>query len=307
MDKNNSKELIQRINSKEFREFFKNNIEVSLNKFEFMRQIILSIAYSLFVISLSIKYLSYTGILENTLKLNAIFALLFLLAFIPFCYNERYKSIAKNIFLKKMLNFIGDFSAQNKTRQSSSKDEFNETGLFKYYRNIDCNTLISGRFGDKKFEVQDVSLSNHRLFANEFGLVVEFFLNKSVNSHILITQDAVILNKKLKDLKPINLEDNPKLNNIFHIFSDNSDRVKEFVTDDVVDKLIKLHIKTNKQISCVFKNKKMYLFIDDYNPFDMPFFKSINNVKDYQDMLSDFVEILSVSDVIEEVESVCAR
>lgn len=307
MDKNNSKELIQRINSKEFREFFKNNIEVSLNKFEFMRQIILSIAYSLFVISLSIKYLSYTGILENNFKLNAIFALLFLLAFIPFCYNERYKSIAKNIFLKKMLNFVGDFSTQSKTRPSSEKDELNETGLFKYYRNIDCNTLISGRFGDKKFEVQDVSLSQHKLFANDFGLVVEIFLDKSVNSHILVTQDAVILNKKLKDLKPINLEDNPKLNNIFHIFSDNSDRVKEFVTDDVVDKLIKLHIKTNKQVSFVFKNKKMYLFIADYNPFDMPFFKSINNVKDYQDMLSDFVEILSVSDVIEEVESVCAR
>ena len=123
----------------------------------------------------------------------------------------------------------------------------------------------------------------------------------------MITQDAAISNKKLKDLKPINLEDNPKLNNIFHIFSDNSDRVKEFVTDDVVDKLIKLHIKTNKQISCVFKNKKMYLFIDDYNPFDMPFFKSINNVKDYQEMLSDFVEILAIADVVAKVEAMCAK
>ena len=307
MDRNNSKELIQKINSKDFREFYKKNIEESLNKFEFMRQFILSVAYSLFIISLSIKYLSYVGILDNSFKVNAVFALLFLLAFIPFCYNERYKFLAKNIFLKKMLNFLGDFSTKNKTTISPSKDEFNGAGLFKYYKNIDCNTLISGRFCEKKFEMQDISLSNHRLFANEFGLVVEIFLNKNINSHVVITQDSIILNKKLKNLKPIKLEDNPKLNNIFYIFSDNSDCIKELVTDDVVDKLIKLHIKTNKQISCVFKNKKMYLFIYDYSPFDIPFFKSINNVKDYQDMLSDFVEILSVADVVENFEAACAK
>lgn len=302
MDKNFSKELLQKINSKDFREFYKNNIEVTLNKFEFMRQLILSIAYSLFVISLSIKYLSYTGIIDNNLKINAIFALLFLLAFIPFCYNERYKIISKNIFLKKILNFIGDFSTQNKTIQSKSQDELNELGLFKYYKNIDCNTLISGKFGDTKVEVQDISLSNHKFFANSFGIVVEVFLNKNINSHILITQDAVIVNKRLKNLKPIDIQDNPNFNNVFYIFSDNSDCIRTIVSDDFVDKLIKLHIKTNKQISCVFKNRQMYLFIYDYNLFDMPFFKSINNVQDYQEMLSDFVEILSVAEVIESQE-----
>ena len=51
----------------------------------------------------------------------------------------------------------------------------------------------------------------------------------------------------------------------------------------------------------------MYLFIDDYNPFDMPFFKSINNVKDYQEMLSDFVEILAIADVVAKVEAMCAK
>ena len=51
----------------------------------------------------------------------------------------------------------------------------------------------------------------------------------------------------------------------------------------------------------------MYLFIADYNLFDMPFFKSINNVKDYQEMLSDFVEILAIADVVAKVEAMCAK
>lgn len=294
----NTKELINKIKGKELREFFHDSIQTTLNKFELTRQIILSISYSLFIISLTIKYLSFTEIIPNNFRMNAVFALLFLIAFIPFSYNDRYKKLAKNIFLDKILNFIGEFKLVHKHETKENQEAIKSTGIVPNFKYIEPLTIIDGKYNGRNIEIQELSFANNKIFASSFGLLITIYLDKDVCSHTILSRNVAFSNNKIENMKEVSIFENTQFGNVFRIFSNNEEMAKNFLSNDIIDNFIKLHISANREVNCAFINKKLYIFIENFTDFDMPFFKSVNQIKDYQDMLESLVGILSITDVL---------
>lgn len=240
---------------------------------------------------------------------------------------KRYRSIAKELFLSKLLGFLGNFEYYNyqcglwtglamnmgwddcksgpffvsKIKNLSLINDFNITCL-------DDN--IRGVYNGLKVEIQEMDLKyesksgKYRTVTKVFkGLLMSVEVLKPMKGRTILMPDMGMLNN-LNDyshfgMERVTLED-PAFEAIFEVYSTDQVESRYLLTTAFMDRMLKAR-RTNPTsgIKCEFVNGHMYMaFSSEKDWFELPVFTSAKKFQNYQRILCELSTLLSVIDTL---------
>ena len=137
------------------------------------------------------------------------------------------------------------------------------------------------------------------------GIFMMFSFQKEINGKVLISQNKrIIKNNKVKNLHKVQIASS-EFNRLFIVYSDNPESVKDFLTQDFMQRLVYIAKKySDLKISCSFEGKQLNVFIQGKftgcdilkNWCKVSVWKSIDRLREYQNQVGLIASFLSLAD-----------
>lgn len=178
--------------------------------------------------------------------------------------------------------------------------------LFDKFNIYKCDDCITGNYNGLDIKILDLFLEretgsgkNRHTETIFDGVLLECDCNKKFHSTTIVRLDS--LNKLMppKGLQRVVLED-PLFEKEFDVFSTDQTESRYILTTAFMNRLLKAQKKLGIPLTCSFENGKMYVAIHNNKDwFDIDFVKdSFTDIRTFQKILIDFVEVLSVLDTL---------
>lgn len=106
-------------------------------------------------------------------------------------------------------------------------------------------------------------------------------------------------NLKRNTAQKVNLED-PEFAKRFNTFSNDQIEARYLLTTAFMNRFLSMAMQYNYKVKAVFADNRLYVMIETYNKnwFEIPFFKSAVDMKNYKTILSEFSGLLGVIDAL---------
>lgn len=333
MDENNnipkSIEVMRKISSKEFSNYFYKNIYPKVVRYERWRPVIHILNTLLMVVGTIVFFASYFKI-ENLAVMQVLIILLivFIILTIITPSMKKLQKQMKSEVLPLLLNFIGsnfvvrDYDVEKSTGnpyldkfkdmfrfknneksyfQTTEEQEYNKTRLFSYFNICNIDDYITGQYNSLSMVLRDIDLKyktgsgkNRRVEQVFKGLLVKYPMNKKFKGDIIVKRDALKLFGDGNNR--VHLED-PVFEKYFDVYADDQVEARYILTTGFMNRLVSIASKNrNCTVSCSFIDGYMYLALDGKDWFDIPSGKSFSEIGNWQRVLVDFIDVFRIID-----------
>lgn len=298
-----------KLDEKEFLQFFIKNIAPKLQDIENVRQEYLKkfkfrsylIAPLIIAGIIASIYLYITNPDSDILN---IMALVFLILSVPLVsvYNDYKKHVKKRLF-NCLFQFCGDFYLNHNSLSKEEIKEYDFLPSFSRYKIDDC---VKGKYNEQSISITELELiqgsgkNQHTTFD---GLLCSFELNKNFKGKTIVVKDVGILNHlsgaSRSEMKNIKLED-PVFEKEFEVYSTDQVEARYLLTTTFMERLLELREIFNANISCSFYNGYLALAVaTNKNFFEPPnLFHKINEYERYKQIIIELYSIISVIDLL---------
>jgi len=187
-----------------------------------------------------------------------------------------YKLAFKNTVLTKMVQSI-DESFNYIPQNSISKTEFSDSNFFKGVSGCTGEDYFTGQIEGKQFKGSEVTIETGSgkqrsiVFKGMF-FVVDFPINEDISIEILPDTAEKAFGTFGKILQSINFMrnslikiDNQPFENNFVIYTNNENKAREIITNDLANCLLSLNEQFNSHIFLSFNKSKMYFGVNNRN------------------------------------------
>lgn len=179
-------------------------------------------------------------------------------------------------------------------------DEFRETSLFSNFNLITIDDVIMGNYNSLPILLRDIDLK-YQTGSGKNRRVEQVFRGLIIKFPMNKNFNNNILVKR-DELKVfdcgnrVHLED-PIFEKYFDVYSDDQIEARYILTTGFMNRLVKIAAKNKKYtVSCCFMDGNMYLALGGKDWFDIPGGKSFKEIGNWQRVLVDFVDIFRIID-----------
>lgn len=185
---------------------------------------------------------------------------------ISFVLKNNWEKSVNDLIMPIVALSMGNFKWKNKY---NSKIDPRRIGLTPYYTDIDYKNIFTGKINDTSIDFLEVNCVHKKDDKNETpvfkGIIVNFILKKSSLCHTVVKDSTKTHTSPISKLKYAKFEN---IKN-FEIFTDDAERAKELLTDELID-ILRLMKKTfqasrfsmvvfNEAVSLAFQTSKELL------------------------------------------------
>ncbi len=325
-----SVEVMRKISSKEFSNYFYTNIYPKVVGYERWRPAIHVLNTMLVVISV-ILCLARIFEIKNLLVTQILLVLLlvFLVLVIVTPSMKKLQQQMKRDVLPLLLNFVGsnfvvrDYDVKKFTGnpyldkfkeaftfrltdeksafKETEEEEYRYTKLFSTFNICNIDDYITGKYNSIPVVLRDIDLKyetgsgkNRRVEQVFKGLLVKYPMNKKFTGDIIVKRDALKLFGDSQNR--VHLED-PVFEKYFDVYADDQVEARYILTTGFMNRLVSIAAKNKKcSVSCSFIDGYMYLALDGKDWFDIPSSKSFSDIGNWQRVLVDFIDVFRIID-----------
>ena len=251
-----------------------------------------------------------------------------------------YEFDAKSLMFNKILSFLGSFEYSSYVSDYSRipAEYLKSLCLFDDFDDYKVKSIIKGKSNGIDAKIEDIILKNKVEYKPYYlikskqltielmnipdalcglvktiksninaakGIFMMFSFQKEINGKVLISQNKrIIKNNKVKNLHKVQIASS-EFNRLFIVYSDNPESVKDFLTQDFMQRLVYIAKKySDLKISCSFEGKQLNVFIQGKftgcdilkNWCKVSVWKSIDRLREYQNQVGLIASFLSLAD-----------
>lgn len=251
-----------------------------------------------------------------------------------------YEFDAKSLMFNKILSFLGSFEYSSYVSDYSRipAEYLKSLCLFDDFDDYKVKSIIKGKHKGIDAKIEDIILKNKVEYKPYYlikskqltielmnipdalcglvktiksninaakGIFMMFSFQKEINGKVLISQNKrIIKNNKVKNLHKVQIASS-EFNRLFIVYSDNPESVKDFLTQDFMQRLVYIAKKySDLKISCSFEGKQLNVFIQGKftgcdilkNWCKVSVWKSIDRLREYQNQVGLIASFLSLAD-----------
>ena len=251
-----------------------------------------------------------------------------------------YEFDAKSLMFNKILSFLGSFEYSSYVSDYSCipAEYLKSLCLFDDFDDYKVKSIIKGKHKGIDVQIEDIILKNKVEYKPYYlikskqltielmnipdalcglvktiksninaakGIFMMFSFQKEINGKVLISQNKRIINtNKVKNLHKVQIASS-EFNRLFIVYSDNPESVKDFLTQDFMQRLVYIAKKySDLKISCSFEGKQLNVFIQGKftgcdilkNWCKVSVWKSIDRLREYQNQVGLIASFLSLAD-----------
>lgn len=251
-----------------------------------------------------------------------------------------YEFDAKSLMFNKILSFLGSFEYSSYVSDYSCipAEYLKSLCLFDDFDDYKVKSIIKGKHKGIDAKIEDIILKNKVEYKPYYlikskqltielmnipdalcglvktiksninaakGIFMMFSFQKEINGKVLISQNKrIIKNNKVKNLHKVQIASS-EFNRLFIVYSDNPESVKDFLTQDFMQRLVYIVKKySDLKISCSFEGKQLNVFIQGKftgcdilkNWCKVSVWKSIDRLREYQNQVGLIASFLSLAD-----------
>lgn len=251
-----------------------------------------------------------------------------------------YEFDAKSLMFNKILSFLGSFEYSSYVSDYSCipAEYLKSLCLFDDFDDYKVKSIIEGKYNGIDAKIEDIILKNKVEYKPYYlikskqltielmnipdalcglvktiksninaakGIFMMFSFQKEINGKVLISQNKRIINtNKVKNLHKVQIASS-EFNRLFIVYSDNPESVKDFLTQDFMQRLVYIAKKySDLKISCSFEGKQLNVFIQGKftgcdilkNWCKVSVWKSIDRLREYQNQVGLIASFLSLAD-----------
>lgn len=251
-----------------------------------------------------------------------------------------YEFDAKSLMFNKILSFLGSFEYSSYVSDYSRipAEYLKSLCLFDDFDDYKVKSIIKGKSNGIDAKIEDIILKNKVEYKPYYlikskqltielmnipdalcglvktiksninaakGIFMMFSFQKEINGKVLISQNKRIINtNKVKNLHKVQIASS-EFNRLFIVYSDNPESVKDFLTQDFMQRLVYIAKKySDLKISCSFEGKQLNVFIQGKftgcdilkNWCKVSVWKSIDRLREYQNQVGLIASFLSLAD-----------
>lgn len=310
----------------EYLEFFNKYIQPHVKEFEQIRWNYLTWYFSIYTVAI-ICLLGMFGRLDIINNLDDIskwamfiysFCLVTVFAHPIACMMiTRYRAVVKERFLKILLeklyglkyynpnptvfsNMLASYGA-NETAQHIDAEELSSLSVLRQHGSISYDDYIKGKYKDLGIEIQELSLYRRVKNSNEclfHGLIMSVDVKKEFKNKTVFYADKELQNDAdIKGLESVYTED-VEFNKMFNVYSNDQIEARYIFSPIFMEKMKSVMLKNPQyKINGEFNNKKLYIVLSsDKNWFEIPFFKSAENISVFYQPVNDICNLLLIAD-----------
>ena len=261
-----------------------------------------------------------------------------------------YEFDAKSLMFNKILSFLGSFEYSSYVSDYSRipAEYLKSLCLFDDFDDYKVKSIIKGKHKGIDVQIEDIILKNKVEYKPYYlikskqltielmnipdalcglvktiksninaakGIFMMFSFQKEINGKVLISQNKrIIKNNKVKNLHKVQIASS-EFNRLFIVYSDNPESVKDFLTQDFMQRLVYIAKKySDLKISCSFEGKQLNVFIQGKftgcdilkNWCKVSVWKSIDRLREYQNqvgLIASFLSLADTANLSDEAES----
>ena len=251
-----------------------------------------------------------------------------------------YEFDVKSLMFNKILSFLGSFEYSSYVSDYSRipAEYLKSLCLFDDFDDYKVKSIIEGKYNGIDAKIEDIILKNKVEYKPYYlikskqltielmnipdalcglvktiksninaakGIFMMFSFQKEINGKVLISQNKRIINtNKVKNLHKVQIASS-EFNRLFIVYSDNPESVKDFLTQDFMQRLVYIAKKySDLKISCSFEGKQLNVFIQGKftgcdilkNWCKVSVWKSIDRLREYQNQVGLIASFLSLAD-----------
>ena len=251
-----------------------------------------------------------------------------------------YEFDAKSLMFNKILSFLGSFEYSSYVSDYSRipAEYLKSLCLFDDFDDYKVKSIIEGKYNGIDAKIEDIILKDKVEYKPYYlikskqltielmnipdalcglvktiksninaakGIFMMFSFQKEINGKVLISQNKRIINtNKVKNLHKVQIASS-EFNRLFIVYSDNPESVKDFLTQDFMQRLVYIAKKySDLKISCSFEGKQLNVFIQGKftgcdilkNWCKVSVWKSIDRLREYQNQVGLIASFLSLAD-----------
>lgn len=291
--------------SAKFNKFYRREIAPIMQKIESQRIFFLVFFYIFLVIGLVGVFGSIMGCLFHIrvfiMKLH-IYSCLFLFIILPVLLVKYYESRAKNLFLQKLLSFLGEFKIiKEKEKKLSLITYIQSLSLLPSFNSFDVDDYFYATYNGVDVKISDIWLkrrtsskygsSSSTVFSGIF-LTLKSFKNYKGKTIIGANGSGLLAGKN-----KVNLED-PVFESYYDVVSDDQIEARYLITPAFMSRLIELNKKFATVLLVSFEQGNINIAFDKSNSFELSMFKSATNINNYRKIIVELSDILSIIDTL---------
>lgn len=229
----------------------------------------------------------------------------------------RYRAVVKERFLKILLeklyglkyynpnptvfsNMLASYGA-NETAQHIDAEELSSLSVLRQHGSISYDDYIKGKYKDLNIEIQELSLYKRVKNYNTcvfHGLIMSVDVKKEFKNKTVFYADKELQNDAdIKGLESVYTED-VEFNKMFNVYSNDQIEARYIFSPIFMEKMKSVMLKNPQyKINGEFYNKKLYIVLSsDKNWFEIPFFKSAENISVFYQPVNDICNLLLIAD-----------
>lgn len=234
-------------------------------------------------------------------------------------YNCKYfckRNAVSKLIYDKVLAFAGDFSHNFRSSLFLKKDEIKSfienLYLFGKINDFGCDDSIHGRFQGKELDVCEINFASYDmlkdLMRKEYrGVFIYSETDINLVSGFTITKKTSGKKTKLKK-DVINLDSgNAVFDKLFDIYTVNISETKKVLTREFIQTFLNVYFELGLSLSCAYKENKLYVLIlndekhsRDWFSFETEDESYLDN-KTFKGILKDFSAVLQVVEGLRQI------
>ncbi len=310
----------------EYLEFFNKYIQPHTKEFEQIRYNYLTWYVSIYMVAivLIVGIFCKLDIINNLYNINKWFTFIYsfciviMLAHPAACMMiTRYRSVVKERFLKILLEKLYGLKyynpnptilsnllascGSNEPAHHIDAEELRSLSVLRQHSSISYDDYIKGKYKDLGIEIQELSLYRRMKNSNEclfHGLIMSVDVKKEFKNKTVFYADKELkYDAYINGLKPVYTED-VEFNKMFNVYTNDQIEARYIFSPIFIEKMKSLIVKNPQyKISGEFYNKKLYIVLSsDKNWFEIPFFKSAENISVFYQPVNDICNLLLIAD-----------
>lgn len=310
-----SKDLILALATDDFRQYFDENIRPHLYEIEEIRKnrkqfnLVCAVVG---IIAAIIAFVHFMPLLED--PFGRVFTVIVMVIIFSWAFRgsfptrRDYKRKIKEKFMQSLFSYWGDF--QYLYPESIDVRAFREfiknLLIFERYDDIVMDDCLRGHYNGLRISIMETDISytvqngksstTHQVFD---GMVISASMNKNFNGHTVIRNDLGFANPKVvKHLERIALED-VEFEKKFEVYSNDQVEARYLITPSFMKRLVDWTNRNKVKTLVVFKDGEVHILADyRKDMFELPLDTSATDFKNYQRILVEFAQMLSIVDAL---------
>ena len=291
--------------SVKFNKFYRSEIAPMMQKVESKRIFYLIFFYIFLVIGLIGMFGCIMAcIFHIRIFLMDIHIYIYLSLFIvvPVLLVKYYESSAKNLFLQKLLSFLGNFKIiKEKEKKVSVITYIQSLSLLPSFNSYQVDDYFYGTYNGVDIKISDICLK--RVISSENGsrtitvfagifLTLKSFKKYKGKTTIGLNDSGLLAGKN-----KVNLED-PVFESYYDVVSNDQVEARYLITPAFMERLIELNKKFGTILLVSFEQGNINIAIEKSNSFELSMFKSATNIDNYRKIIFELSDILSIVDTL---------